>query len=160
MIDTDSDGGIGILELKEQIGWKGSDLGSDAVALLRKCRQYRPGWFEAFRRRQLVALEQEFDDLHAKFLAHGGYVASYLSMATKPIRSADDEGNEVERIGFESHFPMLVYSHHLTSQYDSLRAVLADVGNVLAAHRNEANNRVATAFALAALVLAVIGLFV
>ena len=151
-------GGYDILELKEDILERGRDLESEALTVLKDARKYRPRPIEAFRRTHLANLDDRYDTLYRSFLDYEGYVEGYMGMAARPITHETVGGEQTRRISFESHFPLLVYALHISSQRETLRAVLRDVSDAIGSGWAQANSNAALLVAALALTASIVAL--
>lgn len=144
--------GAPIEELRENIYSQGIELRGKVSKLLQTARKLRLRIRNSILRTELRKLEEAYDQLYAEFVSYDSYVSSFFGIASRPARS--DEEIEEGRVGtydISRQGPLLIYAYNLSSQRETVRALLQDLGNLINNHEAQANNICATLIALAAL---------
>ena len=126
-----------------------SNLRTNAVQLLSRVRNFHT----SLRRKILLDLEGQFDQLLRSFISYDSETSHLLSeLATARIVN-------MKPIDLNTQIRFAIIATALSSERETLRSLLQEIGNTLNNHRAHANTLTALTIATASLIAALIGLF-
>jgi hypothetical protein len=100
----------------------------------------------------------EYDELYKKYIKHDAQVSSYCGMVSNPF-SRDEEGNQLQK-NLEEVMLLNISSEGLTSQRETIQAVLGDISGQISSLNAEANNRFVNLLAVLSLLVALVSFVV
>ena len=164
-----------IEDRRDELIREGTTLRSNAVSLLTAAREFRVGLQNSLRRNPLLQLEKTSDQLLKKLVSYDDRMSKLLAqMATArqvitaqgkrywdslPYTDRRPPHGSTAPIDLNTQLKFAIYASGLSSQRETLRALLQEIGGTLNNHRSQANTLTAISIAVGSFLLALVGLF-
>ena len=132
-----------------------SNLRTNAVQLLSRVRNFHT----SLRRKPLLDLEVQFDQLLRSFVSYDSETSHLLSVLASTRSVIDTTTGDKQPVKLNTQIRFAIITAALSSERETLRSLLQEIGNTLNNHRSHANTLTALTIATASLIAALISLF-
>jgi hypothetical protein len=142
---------------KDIVSRLGLTIRNSVISLLNDTRKFKVGFWNSIFRKPIKELEAGYDEAYGTYMEYDQMVSAAIQKitATESVVTKVGDTTTVDTLKL---ITITIYSSQLSSQRETIRTILHDLGSTISDYRAQANNLSATIIALISVLIAVISL--